>query len=132
VRLDSLGGFATAVSQDGPQASGFFLQYSGADNRFAFSFVGGRALASQPPEPGRWYHLVGVRDAAANQLRLYVDGALAGTTTQRCPEPATGNTVIGRAKFNGNQVDFWRGAIDQVHVYDRALSAAEVARLYQG
>jgi hypothetical protein len=27
-------------------------------------------------------------------------------------------------------VDYWRGAIDQVHVYDRALSATEVAQLY--
>ena len=34
VKLDSLGGFATAVSQDGPTNSAFFLQYSGADNRF--------------------------------------------------------------------------------------------------
>jgi hypothetical protein len=38
--------------------------------------------------------------------------------------------MIGRAKFGGNPVDFWRGTIDQVHVYDRALPAAEVATLY--
>jgi Concanavalin A-like lectin/glucanases superfamily/PA14 domain/Glycosyl hydrolases family 2, sugar binding domain/Glycosyl hydrolases family 2, TIM barrel domain/Glycosyl hydrolases family 2 len=130
VKLDSLGNFATAVSQDGAGASGFFLQYSGADNRFAFSTLAGRALAPAPPEPGRWYHLVGVYDAAAGQLKLYVDGALAGTFAQRCPDAATGHTVIGRAQFGGNQVDFWRGAVDQVHVYDRALSDAEVHDLY--
>jgi concanavalin A-like lectin/glucanase superfamily protein/PA14 domain-containing protein/glycosyl hydrolase family 2 len=131
VKLDSLGGFAAAVSQDGDQASGFFLQYSGADNRFAFSSTGGRALAPDPPEPGRWYHLVGVRDAANSQFKLYVDGELAGTSAQDCAEPATGNTVVGRAKFNGGQVDFWRGAVDQVHVYDRALSDAEVRELFE-
>jgi hypothetical protein len=38
--------------------------------------------------------------------------------------------VIGRAKFNGAPVDYWRGAVDQVHLYDRALPAAEVAQLY--
>ncbi len=131
VKLDSLGGFATAVSQDGAQNSGFFLQYSGADNRFAFSTTGGRALAPAPPEPGRWYHLVGVRDAASGQFKLYVDGQLAGSLAQGCAEPATGHTVIGRAEFGGNQVDFWRGAVDQVHVYDRALSDPEVRDLYE-
>jgi hypothetical protein len=130
VRLDSAGGaFATAVSQDGDRASAFFLQYSGADGRFAFSTVSGRALAPTPPQVGRWYHLVGVRDAAAGQLRLYVDGALAGTRTQCLLDPGTGNTVIGRGRYDGQQVDFWRGAVDEVHVYDRALSDAEVAQL---
>ncbi|GAB3403387.1 LamG-like jellyroll fold domain-containing protein [Flindersiella endophytica] len=130
VRLDSLGGFATAVSQDGDQNSAFFLQYSGEDNRFAFSFVGGRALAPIAPEPGRWYHLVGVRDAAAGQFKLYVDGAPAGTAANRCGEASAGHTVIGRGRYNGGPVDYWRGAIDQVHVYDRALTDAEVSALY--
>ena len=131
VKLDSLGGFATAVSQDGASNSGYFLQYSGQDNRFAFSFVGARALAPQPPTVGQWYHLVGVRDAAAGTLTLYVDGQPAGSTSACTGAPATGNTVIGRAQYGGSQVDFWRGAIDQVHVYDRALPDAEVAALYE-
>jgi hypothetical protein len=130
VRLDSLGGFATAVSQDGDPHSGYFLQYSGADNRFAFSFVGVRALAPEPPTPGQWYHLTGVRDLRDGSLKLYVNGALAGEASACVSQPATGNTVIGRAKYNGGQVDFWRGAIDQVHVYDRALTDAEVTELY--
>ncbi|OLF11647.1 glycoside hydrolase [Actinophytocola xinjiangensis] len=130
VKLDSLDGFATAVSQDGTSNSGYFLQYSGADNRFAFSFVGVRALAPAAPEVGRWYHLVGVRDVVSGTLRLYVDGQPAGSATACTAGPSEGNTVIGRAKFGGNPVDHWRGAIDQVHVYDRALPAVEVADLY--
>jgi Concanavalin A-like lectin/glucanases superfamily len=43
---------------------------------------------------------------------------------------ATGHTVIGRGQYNNNPVDFWGGRIDQVHVYDRALSADEIAALY--
>jgi hypothetical protein len=130
VKLDSLGGFATAVSQDGPDHSAFFLQYSGADNRFAFSFAGVRALAPAAPETGRWYHLVGVRDVQAGSLTLYVDGQQAGVAYACDGGPGAGNTVIGRAKFNGNPVDYWRGAIDQVHLFDRALPATEVAQLY--
>jgi Concanavalin A-like lectin/glucanases superfamily/Glycosyl hydrolases family 2, sugar binding domain/Glycosyl hydrolases family 2 len=131
VRLDSLGGFATAVSQDGTADSAFFLQYSGADNRFAFSFVGVRALAPAPPETGRWYHLVGVRDVVSGTLTLYVDGQPAGSQTACLGADARGHTVIGRAKFGGNPVDPWRGGIDQVHVFDRALPPDEVAELYR-
>jgi hypothetical protein len=130
VKLDSLGGFATAVSQDGSSNSGYFLQYSGQDNRFAFSFVGVRALAPAPPATGQWYHLVGVRDVATGSLKLYVDGQLAGTASACVGSAAEGNTVIGRAQYGGNEVDHWRGAIDQVHVYDRALTDAEVTELY--
>jgi hypothetical protein len=131
VKLDKLGSFATAVSQDGDSNSAFFLQYSGADNRFAFSFAGVRALAPTAPQTGQWYHLVGVRDAASGSLTLYVNGQQAGTAPACLGDPSTGHTVIGRAKFGGNQVDFWPGAIDQVHAFDRALSADEVAKLYQ-
>src|SRR5690606_29413615 len=130
VRLDDLDGFATAVSQDGPSDSAFYLQYSDADDRFAFSFAGLRALAPTPPEPGRWYHLVGVRDAAEGTLSLYVDGERVAKVNACLGRASDGHTVIGRAKYGGDLVDFWRGAIDQVHVYDRALSAEEVADLY--
>ncbi|MDP9795058.1 hypothetical protein J2S43_003570 [Catenuloplanes nepalensis] len=130
VRLDSLGGWATAVGQDGANRSAFFLQYSSADNRFAFSFAGGRALAPDVPETGRWYHLTGVRDAAEGSITLYVDGQRAGSLQACHGDASNGPLTIGRARYNSGPVDFWRGAIDQVRVYDRALTAAEVASLY--
>ena len=37
--------------------------------------------------------------------------------------------MLGRALYNKAQVDFWPGALDDVHVYDRALSAAEIDQL---
>jgi hypothetical protein len=131
VKLDNTNGFKTVISQDGDQTSAFFLQYSDADNRFAFSFAGTRALAPEPPQTGQWYHLTGVRDAASGQLKLYVDGELAGTANACLGQSSSGDTVIGRGKFNGNPVDYWDGGIDQAHVYDRALSDGEVRELYQ-
>ena len=132
VKLDKVdGAFQTVVSQDGPANSDFFLQYSGADQRFAMSFAGVRALANFKPTVGQWYHLVGVRDTVKGELRLYVDGALAGTVGACLPQAApTGHTVIGRGKFGGNPVDYLDGTVDQVHLYDRALSATEIKQLY--
>jgi hypothetical protein len=132
VKLDKAdGAFQTVVSQDGPSVSDFFLQYSGADQRFAMSFAGVRALAPTKPAVGQWYHLVGVRDTVKGELRLYVDGELAGTTGACLPQAApTGNTVIGRGKYGGNPVDYLDGTVDQVHLYDRALTATEIKDLY--
>lgn len=132
-RLDVAdGGFQTVVSQDTGGNSAFFLQYSGQDERWAMSFVGARALSPEKPEPGRWYHLTGVRDAATGELSLYVDGERVATKDV-CTAPETqGPLVIGRGQYGGNEVDHLRGDVDDVRVFDRALSAAEVAELAAG
>jgi len=135
VRLSGdLNGFRTAVSQDSKSVSAFFLQYSGADERFAFSFSGARALADKAgkPEADHWYHLTATYSQKDRQMRIYVDGELAGSrqaTNQNKPE---GPLVIGRGQSGGKPVDFWKGDIADVHVYDRALSADETKTLSEG
>ena len=130
VRLDSTGSWATAVSQDGATTSGFFLQYSAADNRLAFSTGEGRALSDTPPVTGRWYHLVGVHDADAGTYTLYVDGIAQPTVLHQAQgDPAPGVTAIGRARSGGHDSDFWPGAVDEVMMWNRALPAGEVAQL---
>ena len=131
VKLNATGGgFETAASQDGASSSAFFLQYDGGANKFAFSTVAGRAYANTTAQAGQWYQLVGVRDAAAGTYTLYVNGEQQGTSSQCLGDASTGPFAVGRAKYNGNNVDFFRGAVDDVRVYDRALSADEVAQLY--
>ncbi|MEU5754247.1 LamG-like jellyroll fold domain-containing protein [Streptomyces sp. NPDC047829] len=131
VTLDELpGNYATAVSQDGRhQASPFYLQYG--QGAFAFSTPGEqRARLAVTPETGRWYHLVGVRDDASNQIRLYVDGKPASTATAGPNYVSTGPLAVGRAQWNGADTDFWNGAVDEVRAYDRALTAEEVSALH--
>ena len=133
VKLDATGGgFSTAVSQDGERSSAFFLQYDGGQNKFAFSTLGGRAYASTTAVAGKWYHLVGVRDAAAGTYTLYLDGAKQGSVAQCIGDSSTGPLAVGRAKYDGNKVDYLRGAVDDVRVYDRALSPQEVTSLQTG
>nr|WP_069853738.1 LamG-like jellyroll fold domain-containing protein [Actinoalloteichus hymeniacidonis] len=130
VKLDEAdGGFQTVVSQDSGRDSAFFLQYSGVDQAWAMSFSGLRAAGSEPVEPGRWYHLTGVRDVQAGTLDLYVDGVKAASQNACSAPESTGNTVIGRAEYGGQQVDHLRGAVDDARVFDRALSESEVAEL---
>lgn len=127
-------GFFTAVSQDGDQASTFFLQYSGPDRNFAFSFPGARTVAEDAarPQPGRWYHLTGTYSQQDHTSRIYVDGKLAGSREISPGAEPTGPVVLGRAKFGGKPADFWKGGICDVHVYDRELTAREVSSLSSG
>ncbi|HEY8301469.1 MAG TPA: LamG-like jellyroll fold domain-containing protein [Jatrophihabitans sp.] len=130
VRLDSTAHWATAVSQDGNTSSGFYLQYSQADGRFAFSTAEGRALADTAPTVGRWYHLVGVHDANAGTYTLYLDGVAQSRVNQQVVgDPANGPFAIGRGFSGGGRSDFFPGAVDSVQVWNRALSAEDVARL---
>ncbi|MEV4998177.1 LamG-like jellyroll fold domain-containing protein [Streptomyces niveus] len=131
VTLDALpGNYATAVSQDGRRTENpFYLQYG--QGAFAFSTPGGnRARLVTQPETGRWYHLVGVRDSASDKITLYVDGVPAATVAAGPADVSTGPLSLGRAKYDGAKGDFWNGSIDQVHVYDRALTNDQVKSLH--
>jgi transcriptional regulator with XRE-family HTH domain len=139
VRLESTVDWATAISQDGDRASGFFLQYSYDDEKWSFAMVdadadnakGTRALSASRPVK-EWTHLVGVHDAAAGRLLLYVNGRLEGDVEVPPPWRADGPLVIGRAKWNGMPSDRWRGDIDEVCVFTTALGADDVRALSGG
>ncbi len=73
-----------------------------------------------------WYHVAGVYDAAAKTLNVYVNGVLdngvlAGAVPGAQVTPAI-NPTIGRR--SGGY--YFKGIIDNLRVYTRALSAAEV------
>ncbi|MBD8078702.1 LamG-like jellyroll fold domain-containing protein [Cellulosimicrobium arenosum] len=133
VTLDSLpGNYATAVSQDGPNTENpFYLQYG--QGAWAFSTPGGRrATLPTTPELERWYHLVGVHDAAAGKVRLFVDGSQVSEAEAATPVQSTGSFSIGRGAYNHQPGDWWDGDIDEVQAFDHALTADEVADLYAG
>ncbi|MFJ8965895.1 PA14 domain-containing protein [Lentzea sp. NPDC102401] len=115
VRLNEVpGGYVTAVSQDGRERENpFYLQYG--QGAFAFSTPGGnRARFETTPEIGRWYELKGERKGG--EIRLYVDGALVATAPAGPAIVSTGALAVGRAKYNGQNVDHWPGAIKDVVV----------------
>lgn len=130
-------GVMTALSQDGNQASGFYLDYRGDLNNWTFMLVSGdgdnpnelRAVAPDVPLVGGWTHLTGVFDRPSNKIRLYVNGVLraeAALPADFMPWHAGGALVLGQSKFNGLTGNRWRGLIDEVRVYSRVLSAAEI------
>ena len=74
-----------------------------------------------------WYHVAGVYNATARTLDIYVngvldDGTLRGTVPAAQVLPTGINVNIGR-RTGGF---YFNGRIDEVRVYNRALSAAEI------
>ena len=129
-RVDQNGGTPSVVSQDGSKGSGFKVRVR-SDNRWGFAMSG--ADDANPVEAiggsvqiGQWVHLVGVYDAGAKQILLYVNGVLAGTAAHTQNWQATGGLQIGRAKTAGASADFFKGSVDDVAAYSRTLFAAEV------
>ncbi len=137
VRLTDATRNRTAVSQDGTRNSGFQLRYADASDRWALSMpttdtdteVNHAALSLAAPTVGAWTHLVGVYDAAAGQLRLYVNGTLQTMAIHSGAWRAGGPLLLGRGKLHGTLGDFWSGEIDQVRVWQRAITQNEVTLL---
>ena len=64
--------------------------------------------------------------SGANQAKIYSNGVLICQGTVGLPTPGSGVLYIGRWRDNM----YYHGLLDDVRIYDRALSAADVYELY--
>lgn len=84
-------------------------------------------------KPDAWTHVTAVCDAARGTLSIYLDGNLSATTRETtAPFYVAANQAnfrIGRASDDGDRRTF-KGWIDEVTIYKRALDAAKVRELY--
>ena len=84
---------------------------------------------------GTWRHVAGVYDASTKTLMVYLDGVVDGETSFNVTSPDILTTdepvTIGRrntTQFGQGHVD---GQIDDVRIYNRALSDDEIFDLYK-
>jgi hypothetical protein len=95
------------------------------------SFVRGDTLLND----GEWHHtgvsFVNDGTPELGDVVLYVDGVLEahGQSTLEINTSTTGNLEIGRNLKNDG---FFQGSIDDVHIYDRALTEDEIQIVMQG
>ena len=75
---------------------------------------------------GRWYHVAGTYDGAT--IRIYVDGQLGGSQSVVSTGTADANPVLFGSRSDGQ--DSLTGFLDDVRLYNRALTPAEIKRLY--
>jgi Concanavalin A-like lectin/glucanases superfamily/Putative Ig domain len=83
---------------------------------------------------GNWHHVVGVRDAAADKLNLYVDGALEDSVDTAYTMGFSGGKTLGIGYFNTGEALTYNleGSLDEVAVYKRALTLENVKSHWNG
>lgn len=81
---------------------------------------------------GVWHNIVGVRDTVTDKIYVYVDGVLHGSTADTTTATMQNNdkVSIGNASTSYTGQDF-NGSVDEVRIYNRALSANEIYDLYR-
>src|ERR1043166_3170246 len=142
VRTTQGGGFNMIVSKrdsSGSNNSGYQL-FQNSSGGPSFTFADGnsnrvRVDSTGPRINDNNWHLVGVVFTRSGNGVLYVDGAVAangaGSITSQ-----TGNANnslplrFGTENQNSNSVFNWVGGIDEVRIYNRALSAQDITDLY--
>lgn len=137
VRLDRADRSATVVSQDGTNVSEFRLEYRADLGSWALrvpvaDLAGAPddlAVGFSPAEPGVWTHLAAVYDRPAELISVYVNGFLEGQTSHITPWRADGDLAVGRGLDAGQPADFLAGDVDEVTVYQGALTQAEIGQL---
>jgi hypothetical protein len=124
------GSYQTIVSLEG--SVGYFRFDQLGSNIFLYwnDAGGNHDIGTYTITPGQWYYILASKNG--NSLTYYINGA-ANTSNSI-------NGVIGTSSF-GNKIGarsttganyYFSGLIDDVRVYNRALSAAEIQALYNG
>lgn len=101
-------------------------------NAFYTEFDHGPSQVSYYPsgglQPDTWYHLVSVVNVESGNMEFYGDGILRGTNGLISFDFSSSTVLrFGTRPGIGN---YLLGSVDEVRIYNRALSASEVSQLY--
>ncbi len=89
-------------------------------------------LYARPPMRPGWHHVVATYDGAAGELKIYVDGReRASASYPDFGEVAVNDHPVYLGAYRG-AAHWLHGMLDEVAVWNRALSAEEVALLWNG
>jgi hypothetical protein len=81
------------------------------------------------PKAGDWHHVVVTRSGST--FKMYLDGTLGDTSTGTIGTGSDGNILIGDSSRTSDAYRL-HGKLDQVRIFNRALSAEEVGILNSG
>ncbi len=120
----------TAVGVTGA-SSGIYLGYNSATVFGAWK-NGGTPLVTTTtlPTASAWHHVAYVKNGTTGNFNLlYIDGTQVATSAT-ATNTATATTINAARTVSG--ADYWPGKVDEVRIYNRVLSAAEISSLAAG
>ena len=89
------------------------------------------ATSSNSIPIGEWVHITGTYNDSDNSLKVYINGVFEGseTTDGTFKVDTNHNFLIG--KFRSNPLSYFNGSLDDVLIYDRALTSDEIEAQYE-
>lgn len=107
-----------------------------ASGQLSVAVWDGYILGSSLVKDGKWHHVAAVLDSDGtpdvSEIRLYVDGVLETNTTannQQAINTSDSQDVYLAVLSETSLVSYFKGTLDDVRVYSRALDAREIAML---
>jgi hypothetical protein len=128
------------VSRDICDAAGFCWDICLGDGRkVEFVTDGGSAggdsvlTISNDLPAGQWVHVACVADAGNQVKAVYVNGEVAASAAWSAVPFADGssNILVGASLCSPTSHLFYQGLMEELRIYERALSMSDVAELYQ-
>lgn len=123
--LDQWNGIISNMTSWG---TGFGLQMGTTEN-IAATVSGSYLKTTWTPTINTWYHIVATHDNNTNLNVLYVNGKEEARLIQAISYESGPKTYIGVFYTSPNLL--FKGTIDDVRIYNRALSADEIANQYK-
>ena len=128
INASTLNGYQTVLIKEntnGGGGCGYWLQTVGDQISSGFNNGSGciEHAATANLQLNTWYHVAAVFDDTANTYQIYLNGMLLSSQTETtAPVPNNLNLTLGETSFGEN----WNGVLDEVRIYNRALSQTEI------
>ncbi len=103
----------------------------GQNLRFTNVNIQDAPSATMPVPSGTWTHVVATLNATTGILTYFINGNIAGSFSFNIPASSNRTNTLGKRASNLGG-DTFNGSIDDVRIYNRALSTGEAQQLYQG
>ena len=123
-------GYEEMVSQYTNAAGGNSFYFGFQNSNIRFTDQWDNVPISGAGVTGSWMHIVGVNDVTTNNAYIYINGVAAANRGSRLPYTGRGNFTIGKQGEYAGGAEYFQGALDDIRIYNRALSAAEIQSLY--
>ncbi len=135
IRIDSFpqGWFSIIDKYESSVDFGWTFQVSSVGSARTLQFVGGHgptAAVPWAPTPGTWNHVAMSYERSAGRIDFFVNGGLLASRPYNADIQDTNGEpmYLGYNPSGGNE--YCHGAIDELRLWKRALSASEIASVY--
>ena len=135
IKLPSLpSAFQFFATTDGANGNGGFSLAIGNDNRIYASSCNGYSAMLNPAVANTWYFVCGsATNTQSGKVSLYINGVIDTAGSSGLITSVGNSTTLNIGRRTGSGFALYTTAtIDDVRIYNRALSSDEILKLYNG